>query len=205
MDLSTMASIAFTLVTALVIVIVITRPSLVSGPGGKTIALVSIAVLPTVATTFGMNAHLELSKTTDFCLSCHVMEPYGKSLHVDDKDHVPAAHFLNSRVPRDHACFSCHTTYTLYGDANAKMKGLRHIWVNYFGTVPAKIKLYEPFQNRECLHCHGGARTFEEQEFHQEYREQLQTNETSCLECHDKIHDIEHLGELKKWEPPHGE
>ena len=127
--------------TAQQIVIVIARPSLVSGPGGRTIALVAIAVLPTVATTFGMNAHMEMSKTTEFCLSCHVMEPYGKSLRVDDRDHLPAAHFQNSRVPRDHACFSCHTTYTLYGDAQAKMKGLKHIWVNYFGTIPAKIEL----------------------------------------------------------------
>jgi len=199
MELSTMASIAFTLVTALVIVVVIARPSMVSGGGGKTMALVAIAVLPTVATTFGMNAHLEASKTTEFCLSCHVMEPYGQSLRIDDADHVPAAHFQNSRVPRDHACFSCHTTYTLYGDAEAKMKGMKHLWVNYIGTIPAKIELYEPFKNRECLHCHSGARTFEENEFHQEYREQLTSNETSCLECHDKTHDIEHLGELPRW------
>jgi hypothetical protein len=127
------------------------------------------------------------------------MEQYGQSLTIDDPDHIPATHFENSRVPRDHACFSCHTTYTLYGDAAAKMKGMKHMWVNYFGTIPAKIELYEPFKNRECLHCHDGARSFEEQEFHHEYREQLMSNETSCLECHDKTHDIENLASLPKW------
>jgi cytochrome c-type protein NapC len=199
MELSTMASIAFVLLTALVIVIVISRPSLVSGTGGKTLALVAIAVLPAVATTFGLNAQLEASKTTEFCLSCHVMEPYGESLELDDQAHVPAAHFQNSRVPRDHACYSCHTTYSLYGDAEAKLKGMKHLWINYFGTIPEKIQLYEPFKNRECLHCHDGARTFEENEFHQEYRQELTTNETSCLECHDQTHDIENLAGLERW------
>jgi nitrate/TMAO reductase-like tetraheme cytochrome c subunit len=200
MTLATMASIGFALVTALVVVMIMLRPSLVTGASGRTLALVAFAVLPAVATTFGMNAQLEASKSTEFCLSCHVMEPYGESLKLDDLAHIPAAHFQNSRVPRDHACFSCHTTYTMYGDAAAKWKGLRHLYVNYIGTIPAKIELYEPFQNRECLHCHDGARTFEEQDFHIEYREALATNETSCLECHDLAHDVEKLGEMPKWE-----
>jgi cytochrome c-type protein NapC len=199
MTLTTMASIAFTLVTVLVIIVVMARPSLAIGAGGKTLALVAVAVLPAVATTFSLNAHLEASKTTEFCLSCHVMQPYGESLELDDLAHVPAAHFQNSRVPRDHACYSCHTTYTMYGDAEAKWKGMRHLWINYFTTIPVKIELYEPFKNRECLHCHDGARTFEANDFHQEYRKEITTNETSCLECHDLAHDIEKLGELERW------
>jgi cytochrome c-type protein NapC len=194
-----MALIAFALVTVLVISMVMVRPSLTAGPAGKTLALVALAVLPAVSTTFGANAHLEASKTTEFCLSCHVMQPYGESLRLDDLSHLPAAHFQNSRVPRDHACFSCHTTYTMYGDLQAKMKGVRHLWVNYFGTIPEKVELYEPFQNRECLHCHDGARTFEENEFHAELRQELATNETSCLECHDLAHEIENVDELPKW------
>lgn len=199
MTLTTMALIAFALVTVLVISMVMVRPSLAAGAAGKTLALVALAVLPAVATTFGANAHLEASKTTEFCLSCHVMQPYGESLQLDDPAHVPAAHFQNSRVPRDHACFSCHTTYTMYGDLDAKMKGLKHLWVNYFGTIPAKVELYEPFLNRECLHCHDGARTFEENEFHADFRQELTTNETSCLECHDLAHEVEKLAELEKW------
>lgn len=199
MTLTTLALIGFALVTILVIGMVMLRPALAVGATGKTLTLVALAVLPMVATTFGANAHLEASKTTDFCLSCHVMEPYGESLWIEDSAYVPASHFQNSRVPRDHACFSCHTTYTMYGDLDAKMKGLRHLWVNYIGTIPDEIELYEPFHNRECLHCHDGGRTFEENEFHAEFREQLASNETSCLECHDLAHDVDKLGELEKW------
>ena len=199
MTITTMAAIAFGLVTAFLVVVIMVRPSLLAGASGRALALVAVAVLPAVATTFGMNAHLEASKSTEFCLSCHVMEPYGESLTVDDLEHLPAAHFQNSRVPRDHACFSCHTTYTLYGDAAAKWKGMRHLWVNYFGTIPAKVELYEPFKNRECLHCHDGARTFEANEFHVESRQEIASNETSCLECHPLAHDVENLPNLERW------
>jgi hypothetical protein len=81
---------------------------------------------------------------------------------------------------------------------------MRHLWVNYFGTIPAKVELYEPFKNRECLHCHDGARTFEEDEFHVESRQEIASNETSCLECHPLAHDIENLSSLERWNR-HGE
>jgi nitrate/TMAO reductase-like tetraheme cytochrome c subunit len=197
--IATMAAIALALVAVVAVILVVARPGLATGDGGRTLVLVAIAVLPAVATTFGMSAQLEQSKSTAFCLSCHAMQPYGDSLAIDDTDHLPASHFQNSRVPRDHACYSCHTTYTMYGDAAAKMKGFRHLWVNYVGTIPAEIELYEPFKNRECLHCHDGARTFEANEFHVEYRAELASNETSCLECHDVAHDVENLADLPKW------
>jgi len=200
LSLATLASIALALVAALAVAAIIARPSLATGAGGRTLALASIAVLPAVATTFGMNAHLEASKSTRFCLSCHAMEPYGASLEVDDSEHLPANHFQNARVPRDRACYSCHTTYTLYGDAAAKLKGLKHLYVNYLGDIPQTIELYEPFHNRECMHCHDGARTFEENDFHIEYRSELASNETSCLECHDVVHDIENLATLGRWQ-----
>lgn len=195
-----MAAIAFAVVALLVVLLFVMRPSLALGAFGGGLALIAFAVLPAVATTFGLNAQIEASKSTVFCLSCHVMEPYGESLMLDDVAHVPASHFQNSRVPKDHACYSCHTTYTLYGDAAAKLKGLRHLYVNYIGTIPARIELYEPFRNRECLHCHDGARTFEENDFHIEYRQELADNETSCLECHDLAHEVERLGELERWD-----
>jgi hypothetical protein len=104
-----------------------------------------------------------------------------------------------NRVPRDEACFTCHTNYTLFGDYKAKLRGLRHVYVNYIGTIPKQIKLYEPYNKRECLHCHGGARAFEENEVHQPVRDDLAKNTTSCLECHDKIHDVHGLAGVKLW------
>jgi cytochrome c-type protein NapC len=125
------------------------------------------------------------------------MEPYGQSMLVEDEDALPAAHFQNRRVDRDHACFTCHTNYTLFGDYKAKIGGLRHVYIYYLGTIPKKIELYEPYKNRECLHCHDGGRKFVDA--HGEDLPALRSNETSCLDCHDSVHDVAHVAAAKKW------
>lgn len=186
-------------VTLALIALVVLRPSLVAARGGKVLAFLAFLVLPVLVTATGLELHMESSKTTAFCLSCHVMAPYGRSLWVDDKDHIPARHFQNNRIPRDAACFTCHTTYTLFGDYRAKLVGLRHVYVNYLGTIPHPIKLYQPYNNRECMHCHAGARSFEENDVHQGVRPDLAAGKTSCLECHGTVHDVENVGHLPLW------
>lgn len=49
----------------------------------------------------GMDSEMQRSKSTAFCLSCHIMGPYGKSLHVDDPAYLAAAHCQNHRVSAD--------------------------------------------------------------------------------------------------------
>jgi cytochrome c-type protein NapC len=191
--------VAVVLVTIALITLVVLRPSLVEARGGRILAFLSLCVLPLLVTALGVEAQVEHSKSTRFCLSCHVMEPYGRSLHVDDSAYVPAQHFQNNRVPRDEACFTCHTNYTMFGDVKAKLRGLRHVYVNYLGTAPQQIELYEPYNNRECLHCHAGARSFEESDLHKEIRADLGTNATSCLECHDTIHNAHGLAGVTLW------
>jgi cytochrome c-type protein NapC len=199
MPLTTVGFVALVLVTIALVSLVVLRPSLVAARGGKILAFLSLFLLPLLVTGLGASAQLEHSKSTQFCLSCHVMAPYGQSLLIDDPAYVPARHYQNNRVPRDQACFTCHTNYTMFGDYKAKLRGLRHVYVNYLGTIPKEIKLYDPYNNRECLHCHGGARTFEENDVHQPIRSDLAKNTTSCLECHDKVHDVHGLALVKLW------
>ena len=184
------ALVAIVLVAIALIALVVLRPGLTATRGGKILAFLALAVIPGLATAMGLSAHMERSKKTEFCLSCHVMEPYGKSLQLDDASALPASHFQNRRIDREHACFTCHTTYTLFGDVKAKLTGLKHVYVNYLGEVPDKIELYEPYNNRACLHCHAGARSFEESDLHKEMRADLASNTTSCLECHDVVHQV---------------
>lgn len=189
-------------VTVALIAILLRRPGAFrgEGSGGKILAFMSFFALPVVASGIGLSAHMEASKTTTFCLSCHVMEPWGRSLRADDPGRLAASHFQNGRVDRDHACFTCHTTYTLFGNAKAKLGGLRHVYVNYLGEIPKTIKTYKPYDNRECLHCHGGARSFEEDDTHKDIRDELATGKTSCLECHGPAHDTEHLAGVALWQ-----
>jgi cytochrome c-type protein NapC len=165
-------------------------------------------VLPVVSGTVGGYHHLERSKRTEFCMSCHTMSEHGKSLYVDSVQHLAASHFQNQRVPKDRACFTCHTDYTMYGDLNSKWRGLRHVYVQYLGTVPppSEIKLYTPYNNRECLHCHEGARTFEEGVIHNLEPETLpaiRANTLSCMSsgCHEIAHDVGTLSGQPMWTP----
>jgi cytochrome c-type protein NapC len=181
------------------------RPSITATRGGKAVAFLSLFIFPLAIGLMGANRHVEKSKETSFCLSCHVMEPYGASLMADDRELVPAVHYQNHQVPPDRACFTCHTDYTLYGDFAAKMRGLRHVWVQYVTGPPEKIELYTPYNNRECLHCHAGARSFEEGVLHtleDDTMEKIRTNQLSCLSsgCHEGGHAVQRLDEIPRWE-----
>ena len=180
------------------------RADLTRAPGGRILAFIALFLLPVVAIAAGLSKQLERSKSTQFCLSCHVMEDYGKSLLVDDKSYIPAAHFQNNRVPREQACYTCHSDYTMYGGLTAKMRGLRHVYIQYLGKPRDPIRLYEPYNNRECLHCHLGARSFEEGAVHSADPDLLpavKANKVSCLSsgCHDVVHNVEQLSNVKFW------
>ena len=200
----TVVVLAVLLIALVIVGLVVARPAITVPRGGKILAFLGLFIFPVLAGMLGFENHFERSKETRFCLSCHVMEPYGKSLYVDDKAYIPAAHFQNSRVPRDEACYTCHTDYTLYtGGIKAKIRGLHHIYAQYLGTVSQPIKLYQPFNNRECLHCHGGARSFEEGATHAAMMEDIKDNRMSCLTsgCHDMVHNVAQLDHLKYWRP----
>ncbi|MEM9556902.1 MAG: NapC/NirT family cytochrome c [Acidobacteriota bacterium] len=196
--LAVLGAITFVLVAVLVL-----RPNLLERRGGKVIAFVAFFILPLGVTALGTAAHLENAKSTEFCVSCHVMEPYGDSMMFDDLSYLPAAHYQNHWMPPDRACYSCHTQYTMFGDVEAKMKGLQHVWVYYFGAPlePGDIELYDPYENRECLHCHAGARSYEENEMHVDIVTELTAGEISCLDCHSEIHAAAEAADLPKWQP----
>ena len=69
---------------------------------------------------------------------------------------------------------------------------------------PEDIKLHEPFNNRECLHCHQGARSFEEGATHNADPATLpgiKANTLSCVSsgCHDVVHNVGQLEKVKLW------
>jgi cytochrome c-type protein NapC len=195
-------------ITIVFIGIVITAPTIIATRAGKVLAFLALFIFPLMVVSFGAAEHLERSKQTSFCLSCHIMQPYGRSLYVDDPTWVPPAHFQNSRVPRDEACYTCHTDYVLYGGIKAKIRGMRHVWVQYIGKPHQPVRLYNPYNNRECLHCHEGARSFEEGATHNadpEMMQQIRDNKLSCLTsgCHDTVHNVSQLSNVKFWTPKH--
>jgi nitrate/TMAO reductase-like tetraheme cytochrome c subunit len=193
-------------ITIILVGTIVLRPSLSATRGGKQLAFVILLLLPLTVALLGAEEHMGRSKQTDFCLSCHIMEPYGRSLHIDDPKYVPAAHFQNARVPRDEACYTCHTDYVMYGGIRAKIRGLSHVYVQYLGHAVPPLHLYNPYNNRECLHCHAGARSFEEGTVHNAdpaVMSSIKSNQLSCLAggCHENVHAVARLSEMKFWEP----
>jgi nitrate/TMAO reductase-like tetraheme cytochrome c subunit len=173
---------------------------------GKVLAFIALFLLPAAAAGIGFSAHMQRAESKEFCLSCHVMHDYGQSLLIDDPSYIPAQHYQNNLVPRNAACYTCHTDYTMFGPVEAKIRGVRHLWVQYLGTVPRPqdIKLYSPYNNRECLHCHLGARRFEQASPHHKTPELLadiKANRKSCVSggCHEFIHDVGSLKDMTFW------
>jgi cytochrome c-type protein NapC len=192
--------------TSILIAVIVFRPGITATRGGKMMAFLVLFALPVLCVGMGGSAELQHAKSTEFCLSCHIMAPYGKSLLVDDPGHLAAAHFQNHRVPPEEACYTCHTNYAMFGGVKAKLGGLKHIYVYYLKKPPAPeaIKLYEPHHNRECLHCHAGARSFEEGAVHTadpDLLPALRANKTSCVSsgCHDVVHNVRSLKDAKFW------
>lgn len=203
LSIGTLFAVAVVVTVALAALIAL-RPELTRGRAGRVLAFVALFLLPALLTAGGLKAHMEQAKSTEFCLSCHVMEPYGESLWTEDPAYLAASHFQNRRVPRDAACYSCHTDYTMFGDVHAKVRGMRHVWVEFVTgpPPPEEIELYSPYKNRECLHCHAGARAFLENELHAEILAELRSEEMSCLDCHGDVHDVVTVAERERWTAP---
>jgi cytochrome c-type protein NapC len=198
------------LFSAALVAVVVVRPAVTATRIGKILAFLVLFFLPIFCGVMGVSNEMNRSESTGFCLSCHTMDSWGKSLYIDDPNHIPAAHFQNHRVPPDMACYSCHTDYAMFGTLKVKLAGLRHVYIYYLGTPPPpeRVKLYEPFNNRECLHCHLEARSFEEGATHNADPATLpaiKSNALSCMSsgCHNVIHDIVNLKTVKFWKDPH--
>ena len=196
----------FCLAAAVIALFVGFRVELTRSREGKILAFVALFALPVMAAWTGFSEQMDRAQSTHFCLSCHVMGDYGRTLYIDDPSYVPARHFQNNRIPRDRACYTCHTEYTMFGGVKAKARGLRHLWVQYVrgAPKPEAIKLYDPFPNSECLHCHLGARRFEEGSAHNKIPNLLsrvKSNQRSCVSsgCHEFVHDVASLKDDTFW------
>src|SRR5271170_6860520 len=112
----TLIMVLFGLSAGLILLLVL-RPTLTANRSGKVLAFVALFALPILCGFLGTSEQMDRSKQTSFCLSCHIMEPYGRSLHVDNRKYIPAANFKNNRIPIDKACYTCNEDYVLYGES----------------------------------------------------------------------------------------
>ena len=189
-------------VIVVVVVIAIAAGPLTENRLGRWVLLAGLALLPLVVTGAGVAVGVRESSQTQFCMSCHEMEPYGKSLFVDNDESLAAVHYQKRLIARDATCYACHTDYAMFGTFKAKLNGLKHVWVHYARPIPERPKLYNPYPNYNCLHCHADARPFIEAPSHQDDLPKILSGEKSCLECHELAHDHQGVKDQKFWVPP---
>jgi cytochrome c-type protein NapC len=202
MSITVAVLLGFMVVAALLVGTLVLRPHITASRGGKMLAFVALFLVPLAVGGGGVSTHIDNSKSTSFCLSCHIMKPYGQSLRVDDPSYLAGSHFINHRVPPESACYTCHTDYTMFGDVKAKMRGLRHVWVWATQDRKPPLHLYNPYPNQNCLHCHAGAKSFEEGAVHNadpETMPQIKSGKLGCTSsgCHDTVHNAMKLQDVK--------
>jgi cytochrome c-type protein NapC len=193
--------IALIVLTIVLAGVFLVRPSITAGATGKILAFIGLCVLPALCIGAGMSVHMQRSKQTSYCVSCHSMETHGKSLYLEDARYIPALHFQNHLVPSDQACYTCHTDYTMYGPLKDKLKGLLYLYKEYISSPPSTIHLLGKYSNLQCLHCHAGTRNFEEHLKQMPPLVELTTNHMSCLSsgCHDMVHNASEVNRLAMW------
>ncbi len=160
-------------------------------PARRLFSFAAMFVLPGLW-MFGMFAYADVSmRKMSFCVSCHEMKPYGQSLVMDGREALASAHYRGGRSDREKACYVCHTKPGMSGYVEAKLNGLRDVWVHYFGEIPDTMKIEGGYDVRTCLECHGPTDNFREQPLHKAVMREIESGETSCLDCHGAAHKLD--------------
>ncbi|PYV85093.1 MAG: hypothetical protein DMG05_23420 [Acidobacteria bacterium] len=172
------------------------RPSIVSS-----LRFTSLCVLPLLILFLGSFSTLEGSKRTEFCHSCHsAMDLYVDDMQDKESTTLAAMHYKKRLIQTDE-CYSCHADYGVWGTADAKGRGLIHLyyWVTNSATARGEqqIKLYSSYQNSLCLYCHSGSQSFLEsgKQVHRKFADALLGKKANtgapimaCGTCHGPAH-----------------
>lgn len=172
---------------ALILYTLITRRERIADQQSKWLLFLGIAVLPVPAVLLGGVVGIEHSKGVTFCSSCHPMDPFVDDMRDTDSELLAAVHFKNRFIQKEH-CYTCHTDYGIFGTMEAKLTGLKHVYMDATGRWEAPIAIYKPYQFRICLNCHAGALRFEDEEDHEDVIEEVVDGETDCTDCHEMSH-----------------
>ena len=175
----------------LIIRILVQDPKKVAQPFGKWLLLIIFFIISPIIYLLNFSEAVEDSKKVEFCNSCHIMNGYVNDVEDPDSEYLASLHYQYRWVAGDQ-CFTCHSDYGLFGNAKAKMTGIKHVWAYYTG-YETPIELYDTYNNGICLRCHSPVISFQETEEHEEYAEDIISNKMSCLgvDCHIRTHPEE--------------
>lgn len=169
-------------------------------PTAKWLHLVGLAIMPLFIWFLGNFVAIEEAKNVAFCGSCHpVMDPYVNDMRDPTSNTLAAIHYQNRYIVAEH-CYSCHVSYGLFGTFRAKMEGLKDVYRFYTATWELPITLSLPYSNWNCLHCHEGAKKYEDLAVHRAIRPLVTSEKMSCLSCHRPTHPTRSIPPAQKGE-----
>ncbi len=178
-----------------VIAIGICLVGLIRGRLSGSLLAAGIVSLPVLAFALGNAVLLDRSKETQFCVSCHLMQPIYDSTRADDGS-LASLHVSRGAVPTSQSCYTCHSGYGMWGDVGAKTSGVLHMLHTVMGTYDLPLELYQPYNIDGCLQCHAESTGFRGVEVHatEEIQQALLSREMSCTgACHPAAHPAEAL------------
>ena len=161
-------------------------------PTAKWIFLLGLGLLPAFALISGTGAVMAAAKKPQNCMTCHVMEPYGRDMQDPKSQGLAAAHFRNRWIG-EHQCYECHSHYGVFGTIEAKAAGVGHLYHYLTGTYEQPIKMRAPYPIDQCLKCHGTSDAFLKIKKHVDPNvvADLKSAKISCIECHEPPHPKE--------------
>lgn len=165
------------------------RRNTLTHPTTKWVLLIAFLILSPLAYFLNLGVAVQESKPVSFCNSCHPMEAYVEDLTNPDSELLAALHY-QYRWISDHQCYTCHSDYGIFGDAQAKIAGIRHFWSYYIAGYETPIKIRGTYNNERCLHCHAPVRDYQEVPEHEDNKEAIEASKMSCIgaECHVSPH-----------------
>jgi cytochrome c nitrite reductase small subunit len=152
------------------------------GPVSWGLLLAGAVGFPMLITGVGTILVFERAERVEFCASCHLtMKSFVDDMKNPTSNSLAALHYRNRYIP-DNQCYSCHTSYGLFGTVEAKKEGLNDVYKYYTRTFHLPIKLRHPYPNTDCLKCHAGSAKWIAS--HEEYKDALFSGEATCMQCH---------------------
>ncbi|MCC6765506.1 MAG: NapC/NirT family cytochrome c [Deltaproteobacteria bacterium] len=158
-------------------------------PSSRLAMLIGFLFLSPLAYVVNAGLAITGAKPVSFCASCHVMDGYVQDLQNPDSEHLASLHY-QFRWINDHQCYTCHSDYGLFGDVQAKIAGLRHVWFNTTGGYELPLKIRGTYNNERCLFCHEPVKAYREVPEHEKNAAKIATSERSCIggDCHVSPH-----------------
>lgn len=145
-------------------------------------------LLPMLVIAMGSIVGLQQAKKVKFCHSCHLtMGPFIKDMQDPDSQTLAAQHYRHRWSPDDQ-CYACHTSYGLFGDLQAKRKGVVDFFKYYTRTYSLPVRMQTPYVNTDCLKCHERTPKFVDGESHGEFLVEIRSGDLRCLDCHGPAH-----------------